>query len=145
MRTGFILAGIGAALVIILGIQFWPDNDEDAEVQPRLEPEVSSPATNPTPQSVAEAESRVQTDEASAADVPPAPVLPPLSESDAWVREALAQWPLPQEWLAREELIARLSVVLQNAAQGRIPRRQLSFLAPSEGFPVNKGDGVIFL
>jgi len=145
MRTGFILAGIGAALIVILGIQFWPDNEEGSEVKPPLEAEVVTPAATSPVQEAAVQEAVVQRDEVAAVEAPPAPVLPPLRESDGWVREALAQWPLPQDWLAREALIERFSVVLQNAAQGRLPRRQLSFLAPSEGFPVIKQDEVIFL
>lgn len=145
MRTGFILAGIGAALIIILAIQFWPDNEEAAEVQPALESETSLSAASPLDEVAAEDEPPSQREQVAAVEVSPEPVLPPLRESDDWVRDAVAQWPLPQQWLARDELIERLSVVLQNAAQGRLPRRQLSFLTPSEGFPVLKDDEVIFL
>ena len=90
MRTGFILAGVGAALIIILGIQFWPDNEEGSAVVPPLESAALVPAASPPVQTAAGQEAVAQRDEAAAVETPPAAVLPPLRESDDWVREALA-------------------------------------------------------
>ena len=144
MRTGFLLAGVGAALIIILGIQFWPFSEEGAEDQPMPQDEMSTPAENLPAANATTQAPVVDNGDARPDEALPEPILPPLSESDAWVREALGEWSPPAEWLAREELISRLSVVLQNAAQGQLPRRQLSFLAPSEVFPVVKEGEVIF-
>ena len=144
MRTGFLLAGVGVALIIILGIQFWPRSDEVAEDQVMPQDEMSTPAESLPVQNMTNQAPVVESVDARTAGAFPEPTLPLLSESDAWVRESLGEWSLPAEWLAREELIARLSVVLQNAAQGQLPRRQLSFMAPSDVFPVVKEGEVIF-
>ncbi len=75
---------------------------------------------------------------------PPAPVLPGLNSSDDFVREqvlALGEGPLLAQWLDRDELVRRFAVVLDNARKGEIPKRQLTYLAPSGPFPVlREGD-----
>jgi len=64
-------------------------------------------------------------------------VLPPLDASDPYVREELlAMSPRLAEWLDRDDLVRRFAVVMDNAAVGDVPRRQLTFLAPAGRFPV---------
>ena len=139
MRTGYLMGGIGVALIIILAIQFWPEASTsdvpDAPVRPEsVMPSIAtSPATS--------VQDNLSTAADQAVDLPPAVPLPPLTESDDFVREQLSDWSLPAAWLAREDLVPRLSVVMLNAAQGRLPRRQLGFLAPSGAYPViSEGD-----
>lgn len=145
MRTGFILAGVGVALIIILGITFWPENEEVAEDQPISQSDHSTTVENQPTQNATTSVPAVDNAETRPEAASPELMLPPLAQSDAWVREALDEWSLPADWLAREELIPRLSVVLQNATQGQLPRRQISFLAPSGPFPVVKEGEVLFV
>ena len=42
--------------------------------------------------------------------------------------------------LERDALISRFVVVLANAADGNVPRRQLTFLTPAEGLTVTRID-----
>ncbi|XOV82235.1 MAG: DUF3014 domain-containing protein [bacterium] len=143
MRTGFILAGIGVALVVILAIQFWPQTDESAQDKPTAADTVESVTEDPQAQTPVADVPAAATDSREDERVE-VPVLPPLGESDVWVRERLSEWPLPADWLARDDLIARLSVVLHNTSQGRLPRRQLSFLAPSKVYPVVQEGELLF-
>lgn len=70
-----------------------------------------------------------------------APALPELNASDPFVLEQLDGLALPQPWLDRDDLIRRLAVVIDNAARGEYPRRQLGFLAPTGKFSViERGD-----
>jgi hypothetical protein len=72
----------------------------------------------------------------------PAPPLPELDESDAFVRRAalgLARHPELARWLASDDLVRRFVVAVDNVAEGRSPRRHVGFLAPSGSFLV-EGD-----
>ena len=62
--------------------------------------------------------------------------LPELNNSDEWVRSELSETALP--WLAETELVRTAATVLENAARGEIPRKQLGFLAPKGRFQVRK-------
>ena len=69
----------------------------------------------------------------------PAPELslPPLDESDAFVRQlaaALSAHPELARWLARTALVRTLTVVVANVADGETPRPHLDFLAPKQRF-----------
>jgi hypothetical protein len=65
--------------------------------------------------------------------------LPPLEESDGWLREEAAelspdpQWP---EWLGNERLVDRVVLGVVNVAAGESPASQLPFLQPSDTFAV---------
>jgi len=72
-------------------------------------------------------------------------VLPPLSQSDGFVREQIAEFGLPERWLGQEELVRRLAVLLENAARGEYPRRQLGFMWFATSFRVVERDERIFL
>jgi hypothetical protein len=77
----------------------------------------------------------------------PAPdwVLPPLNQSDPFVREQLAAFELPETWTRQEELVRRLAVLVENASRGEYPRRQLGFLVPSQAFRVEQRGEAVFL
>ncbi len=77
-------------------------------------------------------------------EVAPPPPLPTLDESDPFVEEALAPMQIPQPWIGQGDLIRRLAVVVENAARGDYPRRQLAFLAPAGPFRVlEQSDGTL--
>jgi hypothetical protein len=62
--------------------------------------------------------------------------LPALAESDDFLLAQIQQWSLPSAWLQREDLLSRAAVIVQNAADGRVPRQQIAFLTPAEAFQV---------
>ncbi len=95
-----------------------------------------SPAASPAFPARVEAER-----EPSAA---PAVALPPLAESDAFVRERLEGYGLPDEWVGQDDLVRRLAVFADNATRGELARRGLRFLAPEGSFRVVERDGRIF-
>lgn len=85
--------------------------------------------------------------EESVAPAPPAPAdvtLPPASESDPKVRDALAGLS-PREqfqrWLGTDHLLDRLATIADNLAEDRSPNAQLSFLRPSKPFSVSHKGG----
>jgi hypothetical protein len=70
---------------------------------------------------------------------PPAPGvdLPPLEESDSFVRDQarnLSTHPQLAAWLAAQGLVRTLTVSVQNVAEGRSPAPFLGFLVPSPRF-----------
>jgi hypothetical protein len=63
--------------------------------------------------------------------------LPPLADSDAFVRDlakGLSSHPQLGAWLAARDLLRTLAVVVQNVAEGRSPARFLRFLTPTVHF-----------
>ncbi len=75
----------------------------------------------------------------AAASPSPTPevALPPLDESDAFVRQiaaGLSAHPELARWLARTALVRTLTVVVVNVAAGETPRPHLDFLAPTQRF-----------
>ncbi|WP_257454510.1 DUF3014 domain-containing protein [Archangium lipolyticum] len=79
----------------------------------------------------------------------PAVRLPPLSQSDARVRELvgpLSPQPDLQKWLSStEDLIRRFTSAIGNIAEGESPRAALAFLAPQGAFQVAERDGRTFI
>jgi len=75
---------------------------------------------------------------------PVPPPLPSLEESDAFVREQLEPFSLPSEWVAQENLLRRLTVLVDNASRGDLPHRQLRFLRPEARFEVVERDGALY-
>lgn len=148
MRPSFLIGALVVAVAAILIMQYWPTTEpepvsEVLPVQPptkaaepvgQMDPEelldssppVTDPMGAPTPEPVSEPV------------IEPVVELPALVESDAFVLAETSSWSLPQAWLQREDLLSRATVVLQNAADGSVPRRQLSFLTPAEVYPVVK-------
>lgn len=67
----------------------------------------------------------------------PSPSLPPLDQSDGFVRElarGLSAHPQLAAWLATPRLVRTLTVVVDNVAIGETPAPHLRFLAPRAGF-----------
>ncbi len=130
MRIGFLIGALALAAALIAAVQFWPAEPEVVEIE--VEPLAAPP---PTPETKA---APVPSPDAGSAGViePELPPLPPLDDSDAFLRERLAVYAIPATWLERDDLLRRLAVVLDNAARGEYPRRQLGFLAPKGPFKV---------
>lgn len=145
MRPSFIVAALLAAALIIGVLQWQGGEDEGgdtavnggvdaAEVNvPAPEP-VPSPQTSPLPEPVL----REPQQAPSMPDPVPAVVLPELAASDEFVLAEIDSWQLPEAWLQRSDLLPRATVVLMNAAQGKIPARQVSFLVPPDAYPALK-------
>lgn len=79
-----------------------------------------------------------------APEVPAAPVepLPPLGDSDYWVRDragVLSAKLAP--WLKQEGLLRRFAAAVDIIAEGASPRESLGFLSPKGKFKVRKAGG----
>jgi hypothetical protein len=96
------------------------------------EPTPSAPAASPP---------------AAVATPSPSVSLPPLDDSDAFVRElgaVLGSHPELARWLARTSLIRTLTAVVANIADGESPRPHLDFLAPKQRFRATaRGRGTV--
>ncbi len=135
MKYWGVLAGLLVAALIIVGLEFglpWWQARTSVEGTP--------------------GELAIQPDEPVAADnaetaplvIEPRPIpasLPSLDDSDPSVVDALTGWPVEPEWLGQGDLLRRLAALLDNAAQGNEPRKQLAFLLPGQGFSVVSVDG----
>ncbi|MET0402495.1 MAG: DUF3014 domain-containing protein [Cystobacter sp.] len=126
------LVGVLLAVVLVLGLVGyfgWKRQQTPAEGPPPAPPPVAA------------------VPDASVADEG-AP-LPPLTESDARVRELVGLLsPLPelQKWLAStEDLVRRFSSAVANISEGESPRAALSFMGPGGGFEVARRDGRLFI
>lgn len=75
---------------------------------------------------------------------PMPPPLPPLEQSDPFVREQLEPFSLPSEWVAQQDLLRRLAVLVDNATRGDLPHRQLRFSRLEEPFEVVERDGALY-
>jgi hypothetical protein len=124
-RTIVVIA-IVVVVAVIGGIWWWQRPQPTAEAPPPVPPPVQQPQTS--------------AEDLEIPATPPVqqPVLPPLDDSDAFVRAEVAPASNPQvsQWLEQQDLVRRLAVVIDNAAGGEYPRRQLAFLAPAGKFGV---------
>ena len=79
---------------------------------------------------------------------PPTVILPPLDESDSFVRDLVAQLssdPRFLAWLATDGLIRTFAVVVSNVAAGESPSRQLAMMRPLSGFRASERDGSLYV
>jgi hypothetical protein len=130
MQKAYIIGGVLLGAVIIAALILVP-RWMDKQVPPPPPPTVpveSDPV--PVPETFAPA--------LPVAD--PEPLLPLLDDSDGFVAEALEPMEIPEPWIGKGDLIRRLAVVIENAARGDYPRRQLAFLSPAGPFRVLKQD-----
>jgi hypothetical protein len=130
-----IIGIVVAAVVVIAGLWWWQSRP------------VAVPAPAPVPPApVSESGNQPEMATPVTPAVQAVP-LPPLNDSDAFVREQVAQLPGQQlsVWLTQDDLVRRLAVVIDNAAGGEYPRRQLGFLAPAGKFSVVTRDEAIFV
>lgn len=74
--------------------------------------------------------------------------LPALNDSDEWFRKKakdLSTYAKLAEWLKIDDLIRRITAVVDNIADGMSPRAHLRFLAPSKSFTVVKKREKLYL
>lgn len=142
MRLRLFILGLVVATVAVAGVVWWPGQEvapPPAPVDTAQTPEEPAaavvPAPTPTPApALSAAPEPLPT---TTAPVKEAVRLPALDESDRYVRERLLPSPSKlADWLNRDDLVRRFAVVMDNAAVGDLPRRQLAFLAPAGPFPV---------
>lgn len=131
MRAGLIILVL--AVVVVVALRFGPQWFGEREPGPVATPAPASVESAPPPEPAPRPPP-------TPASTPPV-ALPELNASDPFVREQVQDLGLPQRWLDREDLVRRLAVVIDNAARGQYPRRQLGFMAPTGKFRVvQRGD-----
>lgn len=136
-----ILIVVVVLAVAVIGWALWPSGQE-APPPPEPAP-TETPAPEPPPRAL-EPEPEQQPAEPSQAAEPEV-VLPPLEQSDPFVRERLEPLDLPEPWVEQGDYVRRLAVLAENASRGEYPRRQLSFLAPQGEFKVERRNDRIFV
>lgn len=141
MRTSYLIVGIGAAVLLILAVRYWPASETpDLEAEPVVVTPLPKP--EPEPLVTAPVAAPVATEEP---EPEPAIELPVLDASDLFVKEQIDDLGLPAIWTDRDDLVRRMAVVIDNAASGEYPRRQLGFLAPSGKFRIIEVGERVFL
>ena len=133
-RLGWIAAVV--LVVAVLGFGVWY-----LFFRPPAEPEIPPP--EPTVQTPAEEETTVPPVRPEEEEIE----LPPLSASDALVREMVAELsshPRLASWLATEELVRKFVATVDNIAEGASPRPHLRTAAPRSPFPaIRENDRVV--
>ena len=120
----------GAALFLL----FWEPEAQKETItglEETPEPIALPPAErpSPSPEVLAEPETEVPSELESE--------LPALAASDGWVRDvvaALSKHDALAEWLLSEDLIRRFAAAVDNVAEGKSPRKHLTFLTPVQPF-----------
>jgi hypothetical protein len=141
MQKPLLIAIIAAAVTIVGWTLYRLSGDAPAEI----EAESAVPPTPAAPPSVPVPEPASRLADRPEPVAEPEIVLPPLPESDPFVRERLEPLALPETWLDQGDYVRRLAVLAENAARGELPRRQLGFLAPSGPFRVIERDDRIYV
>ena len=127
------LALAAVVLVLILAGVFWLLRDQEEEIP--------APEIAPTPV-VAEP------DEAAAPGRLDLGEIPPLVDSDEWLRDVVSQvssHPQLAEWLITPDLIRGFVVVVDNVAEGSSPAKHLRVAAPESDFGVRESGESIYI
>jgi len=131
-----ILIGVAIAGGLLLTNSLPPDDLAPASA-PASQPEASPPAEVET---LAEPEQTpVPETKPEPAPEPARPPLPSLQESDATVRDALADVPLGtagQQFLLPSNIIERTTSVVYLLAEGEVPYKLLPIARPKAAFPI---------
>lgn len=137
MRSSYLIAALAVAAAVILGLTVYLRQAEPESSPVGVEEELLLDAA-PHFQPDSSIEPSLME------DTPPSPVieepvleLPALDQSDEFVRERLPLT-LPEDWAAKEDLLRRVAVVVDNANRGEIPKRQLEFMAPEGVYQVRE-------
>ncbi|MXX29842.1 MAG: DUF3014 domain-containing protein [Gammaproteobacteria bacterium] len=146
-----ILLGVGLVAAVLLAVNFWPPSEppvpdpELKPLQPLPIPEEPSQPPVPVPDvgeaaPAAEAEPAVDDPVDEPSEVPAVyfPPLPPLDESDAFVRAQTSSVCLPLAWMAADNLVRRAAVLIENASRGELPPKRGGLLPPLGAFPVRQ-------
>lgn len=116
------IGGLVAAAILVGGLARWWTLDR----------------ADPAPLRRTSANARSGTEVAVA---PPAPVLPPLGEMDPFLRVllgTLSSRPELSRWLATDDLIRQLAVIVDRVSQGASPARELKVLTPAANFETTR-------
>ena len=128
-----------AVLALVAGLTlFWLFSSRGPVTVPEQEASDDRPAPLAAPQP---AEEEPEPEE-------PEVVLPALSESDVFAREALAtlsQHPGLASFLLTDELVRKIVAAVDNIAEGENPARHFPYLAPEEKFDVVQRSPQVFL
>jgi hypothetical protein len=129
-----VLSIIVIVAVLVIGWALWPRGGDPLPEPPPVEAPPAPPMTPAqTPQAGPMGSARQERLE-------PVQALPPLEDSDAFVRERIEPMDLPEPWLEQGDYVRRLAVLAENARRGTYPRRQLAFLDPRGEFKVVERD-----
>jgi hypothetical protein len=127
--AGLVALVAGGAAVFLL---FWEPEAQKETItglEEFPEPIALPPAELPSPSPEVLAEAEVPSESESE--------LPALAASDGWVRDAVAalsRHDALAEWLLSEDLIRRFAAAVDNVAEGKSPRKHLTFLTPVQPF-----------
>ena len=146
-----ILLGLALVAAVLLAVNFWPPSEPpvpDGELkplQPLPTPEEPSQPPVPVPDvdevaAVVEAAPAVDepVDEPSEAQPVEPAALPPLDESDAFVRAQTSLVCLPLAWMAADNLVRRAAVLIENASRGELPPKRGGLLPPLDAFLIRQ-------
>ncbi len=143
-RRRLSLLAIAATALLVLAALFGRRLLEGTD-----EPVASEDASLPAAARPAEPRVPAPTDPLAAQPEPePAEPLPPLAESDAFVRERAGAASARQElsaWLAGEGLVTRFVAAVDNVANGESPRAHLRELGPRTPFQTAQRSGKDFV
>ena len=134
-------------IAVVAGVMFFSEPDEAPQERPVALPEPAPVPVEPEP----EPEPEPQPPPEPAPEPEPEPVaieLPELDASDEFVREqaeVLSSDGSLAWLLATEELVRKFTVLVDNMAEGALPREPVAFLAPREDFSVVRRDGATYL
>lgn len=129
------LVGVGLAVVAVLVTVFWLLSRD-------VEPLTPTSATEPENAS-GEGDT---TGEEDRADTPSVESLPPLAESDGFVRvllRELTDHPVLPTWLAPPYLVKRLAAAVENVGLGASPVSHLAALAPAGPYRALDRNGLL--
>ncbi len=139
MKTSYLIAAVGAALLVIYLLQrfvFGVDALDWFKSTPVAPPtEIVAPVAPPPPTPIV-VPPVAQPPQMATAVTPPEPPLPTLGESDSLLLQWATELEFPSLWLDQDQLVRRLTSLLDAAARGGYPKRQLEFLLPAESFTV---------
>jgi hypothetical protein len=137
-------APVAIALVLLLAVAAFLYLQRRRPAEPAAPPdELTAPATEAPAATPGEAPAP-EAPAAPAAEAVPGEPLPPLAESDAWLRErarGLSSDPRFAGWLAQRGLAELFVAVVDSLADERSPAAMLGFLRPKEPFRTAEIDG----
>jgi hypothetical protein len=132
-RPGLLPLIVAAVLLLALaGLWYYLRRESEAERAARIATEQVVPRAEEKP----------------AGEAAPTVDLPPLQESDAFVRElvqALSQHPIVAAWLTSDQLIRTFTVSVMNVAEGGTPAGHLYTIRPEGSFQTRRKAGRTYI
>jgi hypothetical protein len=152
MRNTHVVIALVLVILLVMIVVFWRSGPEPVPA-PVRDHEVFERPAEPDPESVwQEPVAPLPEPDPVVEPLEPEPllVLPRLNESDDFARRRLLQLEAiegePVEaWLERDDVVRRLTVLVDNAATGNVPRQQLEPLALEAPFPVVRENESIYV